>query len=300
MADVAFPPIAPAPTRDYRTFDFTAEMLAIPPGMPVVNPLTPRPGGQIVVVPDPSPSPQLVEISEAVWSIEMEPSSEVPDEFVYTRLMGHPVNDANHSSHLLGDMVDSAIYVLRCQITDTVGRIFVKQGELICLTQQEPVHPPIDAGVVVFDYNRFVSAFPAFAGTNSDTLERMWISAGLIFRNNWTSPEQDLPTRAYLLALLTAHIATLFAGPPGSPSGMYGGGGMVGRINSKSVDGVSVSADGFPGVSGTQTWYLSTQYGALFWKATAAYRTMHYVPGPIRFPQYGGFPLLPYSRRYFW
>ena len=291
MADTYLPSIAPAPVRDYRTFDFATELLTVPPGLPVATP---------AIVPDPSPVPIGSIIKEAIWTIALEASSEVDDPSYLLRLIGQPIISPTTTSHLLGDMVDSAVYVLSAQITTDDARVFVKKGELVCLSQQEPVHPPIDAGVVVFDYNRFVSAFPAFAGVNTDTLERMWITAGLLFRNNWTSPEPDMPTRAYLLGLLTAHIATLFAGPPGSPGGMYGGGGMVGRINSKSVDGVSVSADGFPGVTGTQSWYLQTQYGALFWKATAAYRTMHYVPGPIRFPLYGGFPQIPYGRRFFW
>jgi hypothetical protein len=297
MADTVFLAIAPAPTRDWRTFDFTQEMQAIPPsGLPQVTPASIDPSAPI----DPSPVLPIGTIASAKWAISMEPSSELEDEFVYTRLIGSPLNDATHSSHLVGDMLAGCTYVLMCTVTTADGRVFYKQGELVCMLQQEPVHPPINAGVVVFDYDRFVSAFPQFAGVNTDTLERMWISAGLIFRNDWSSPEQDLDTRAYLLGLLTAHIAALFAGSPGSPNGMYGSGSMVGRISSKSVNGVSVSSEGFPGVNGTQAWYLSTQYGALFWKMTAAYRTMHYVPGPIRFPQYGGFPMLPYSRRYYW
>jgi hypothetical protein len=70
---------------------------------------------------------------------------------------------------------------------------------------------------------------------------------------------------------------------------------MVGRINSKSVNGVSISADGFPGVNGTQGWYLTTKYGIDYWKITAAFRTFRYVPGPTRFPQGGyGWGPFPY------
>ena len=292
MADTVFAPIAPAPVRDYRTFDFSVELQTIPPGLPHVSPIPP----------DPTPGLPTDTIVSAAWSISHEPSTlpQDQDPSYLLRLIGQPVISQTTTSHLVGDMLEGVIYVLTAQIETETGRVFVKQGELVCMEMQEPVHPPINSGVVVFDYDRFVSAFPQFAGVNTDTLERMWISAGLIFRNDWTSPEPNLNTRAYLLGLLTAHIATLFAGPPGSPGGMWGGSGMVGRINSKSVNGVSVSADGFPGVTGTQGWYLTTQYGALYWKMTAAYRTMHYVPGPARFPQYGGFPILPYSRRFYW
>jgi hypothetical protein len=292
--DITFPAIAPAPVRDYRTFDFAAELAIVPPGLPYPSPA--------IVDPPFEPSPPFVgsSITAAQWSISLEPSGEVYDPSYLLRLLGQPIFSGTTTSHLVGDMVAGAIYVLTAQVETDDKRVFVKTGELTCMVAQEPVHPPITAGVVPFDYDRFVSAFPQFAGVNTDTLERIWISAGLIFRNDWSSPEPNLNTRAYLLGLLAAHIATLFAGPAGAPGGgMYGGGGMVGRINSKSVNGVSVSADGFPGVTGTSSWYLSTQYGALYWKATAAYRTMHYIPGPIRFPQYGGYPYPVYNRRYY-
>jgi hypothetical protein len=269
-----FGPILPAPTRDFFTFDFTAEIANIPPGSATINPV----------------------IQSAVWTIAIEPTTSpidldpTPD----VRLIGAPIFDGNHTSHLVGDMVDSVIYVLTAQVTVSDGRVLVKHAELACFLPQEPVMPVVTGDVVPFDYDRFVSAFPQFTGADSDALESKWVAAGLIFRNDGTSPEQDLPTRAYLLDLLTAHIATLFAGPGPGGSG-YTGMGMVGRISSKSVNGVSVSADGFPGVTGTQSWYLMTQYGAMFWRATAAYRTMHYFPGPTRFPNYTVWPYAPFG-----
>jgi Protein of unknown function (DUF4054) len=277
VAVATFDPILPAPTRDYFTFDFTREVQNIPPGAPPGTPF----------------------IQAATWSITIEPTTADPtlDPTPASRLIGAPIFDDNHTSHLAGDMVDGVVYVLTAQVTVSDGRILQKSGEVTCLIQREPVIPPLDPGVVPFDYDRFISAYPQFTGVNSDIMERLWTSAGLLFRNDSTSPEQDLPTRAYLLSLLTAHLALLFSGGPGG----YGATGMVGRINSKSVNGVSVSADGFPGVNGTQAWYLSTQYGALFWKMTAAYRTMHYFPGPIRYPVYSGYGNFPlaYSRRYY-
>jgi hypothetical protein len=271
---ITFPPIPPAPARNFVTFDFTSQIQQVPPGST-----------------QPSPA-----IQTATWSIALEDTSAVDDPDLTSRLIGTPINDATHTSQLVGDMLDTAVYVLTAQVTINDGRILVKSGEISCFTPQEPVVPPVDANTVPFDYDRFILAFPQFVGVNSDTIERMWIIAGLMFRNDETSPEPDLPTRTYLLGLLTAHIAVLFAGTPGQPSGMYAGSTMVGRINSKSVNGVSVGAEGFPGVTGTQTWYLMSQYGALFWKLTAAYRTMHYFPGPQRFPGSNWpYPYGPYS-----
>jgi len=39
-------------------------------------------------------------------------------------------------------MVQGAVYVLTAQIETDDGRVFVKTGELVCMEQQEPVHPP--------------------------------------------------------------------------------------------------------------------------------------------------------------
>jgi len=271
VAVATFDPILPAPARDYFTFDFTPEISKVPPGSPVATPV----------------------IVTAAWALAVEPTSEITDPDLAARLIGDPVFDAYHTSQLAGDMLDGCIYLLSAQVTTSDGRILAKSAELICLTQREPAPPPsVDTGSVVFNYDQFISQFPAFAGANTDVLESCWAYAGIIFRNDATSPEQDLPTRAYLLYLLTAHIATIFAGP--GAGGGFNATGMVGRINSKSVNGVSVSADGFPGVTGTQAWYLTTQYGAMYWRATAAYRTMHYFPGPQRWGGYGGLGVYPY------
>ena len=55
---------------------------------------------------------------------------------------------------------------------------------------------------------------------------------------------------------------------------------IIGRINTASEGSVSVGAE-FGGNGGpTQDWYTSTRYGALYWTATAMYRTMLYVPAP--------------------
>jgi hypothetical protein len=264
MANV-FGPIPPAPASDFFVFDFTSQIGAM--------------GGTII---------------SAEWTVTVDNSSPVTDPAPMSRLLAAPTFSTNKTSALLGQMIDGVIYAVSVNVTISDGRILVQTGEISCFTPQEPVVPPADPNAVPFDYDRFVSAFPQFVGVDSDTIERMWTIAGLTFRNDATSPEPDLTVRAYLLGLLTAHIAVLFAGPPGSPGGMYAGSTMVGRINSKSVNGVSVGAEGFPGVNGTQAWYLQSQYGALFWKLTAAYRTMHYFPGPQRFPR-SNWPLYPYG-----
>ena len=98
----------------------------------------------------------------------------------------------------------------------------------------------------------------------------------MLFRS-CSSPVQNLDERKELLLLLTAHLAALFGGP-------NGGGGfspaMTGVITSKSVNGVSLGSSGmFPGVSGTQAWYMTTKYGQAYWMKVRAYRLFYYAPG---------------------
>jgi hypothetical protein len=64
--------------------------------------------------------------------------------------------------------------------------------------------------------------------------------------------------------------------------------GIVGRINTASEGTVSVGAE-FGGNGGpTQDWYTSTRYGALYWVATAGYRTAVYIPAPQDCGPYSG------------
>jgi Protein of unknown function (DUF4054) len=91
-------------------------------------------------------------------------------------------------------------------------------------------------------------------------------------------------TRQRLLGLLTAHVAALFAPLNGQPSPSY-----VGRISNASEGSVSVGID-FPGCTPNNAWYCQTKYGAMYWAATARYRTMRYHPGrqPFREMPFSG------------
>lgn len=210
------------------------------------------------------------EIISAVWEIIVSPVSVAKDATPTTKLIGTPTWDSTKTQHKIGNCVDGAIYTIKTTVTLNDGRVLVKDADLECLGQvTEPV-PASAVGVAPFDYEAWITRFPEFEGIDPDKALALWNLAGVLFRNDGSSVEQDLPTRQILLQLLTAHLALRYAGP-GVASG------IVGRINSKSVNGVSVAAEGF-GVSGTQAWLLTTQYGTDFWYATRAYRTMHYIP----------------------
>ena len=82
--------------------------------------------------------------------------------------------------------------------------------------------------------------------------------------------------RSMLLGMVTAHIAALNSPLNGQPSST-----LVGRINNASEGSVSAQTENlYP--PGTVQWWQQTKYGAAFWAASQQYRTMRYVPGPVR------------------
>jgi hypothetical protein len=92
--------------------------------------------------------------------------------------------------------------------------------------------------------------------------------------------------RAALLNMLVAHLAQLNL-PAGGGDGSAGGTNaaapspLVGRITNATEGSVSVQTQmDLP--LGSAQWFNQTPYGAQFWAATAAYRTMRYVPIPPR------------------
>lgn len=89
---------------------------------------------------------------------------------------------------------------------------------------------------------------------------------------------RDAVQRELLLNLLTAHITFLMNGTNDGAGNITPPPGIVGRVSDATEGTVSVSAQ-FEGPAAAQ-YYLQTKYGALYWAATARYRTMLYVPGP--------------------
>ena len=128
---------------------------------------------------------------------------------------------------------------------------------------------------VVFIPADFKAAYPAFANTPDAALEQYFAIACLYLSNEDCSVVQDLVQRKALLWMLTAHIAVLSGAL--NPAGAAGGPAPVGRTSSATEGSVSVSFDmGY--TSNNAAWYEQTQYGALFWSATAKYRSFSYRP----------------------
>lgn len=133
-------------------------------------------------------------------------------------------------------------------------------------------------GVIVqFNYAQWLSAFPAFASIGQMTAQSYFDLATSVHRNDGGGPVTSAAQQLTLLNLLTAHIAQLF-----SPQGSGQGGGLVGRINSATQGSVSVQAAYSNNVTEQMAWFIQTQYGALYWTASAPFRTMRYIPNKNR------------------
>lgn len=129
---------------------------------------------------------------------------------------------------------------------------------------------------VEFSYADWILRYPEFVDVKEPLAKAYFAEASLYHVNDGSGPVTDENAQLALLNMLTAHIAALnnaHSALAGSP--------IVGAINSASEGSVSVS--GTPLVApGTSAWYVTTRYGAAYWVAMAAYRTMHYRRGPTR------------------
>lgn len=134
--------------------------------------------------------------------------------------------------------------------------------------------------IVVFDPAAFKLAFPAYDTFTDEQLDAYFLVSELIIDNTDASIVPYDPAvipaileRKILLDLLVAHQSEMFTR----------GNGAVGRTNSGSEGSVSFSFDMV--TSGSNQWFLQTQWGATFWQATAKYRTARLYCGlPKRSP----------------
>lgn len=141
-----------------------------------------------------------------------------------------------------------------------------------------PPNTPLVRGVVEFDAAEFKALYPAFLLVADGLLIRDFVFAEVLLKNTCCSRVVDANKRQTLLYLLVAHIATLFdLNPTPAP---------VGRLSDATEGSVSASFD-FGTITPNQAWYLQTQYGAMFWTMTAAFRTFLYVPAPLTCADYG-------------
>lgn len=133
---------------------------------------------------------------------------------------------------------------------------------------------------VTFDLAAWRLAYPQFAALTDEQITGAILPvAELYLRNDGTGPVRSETTQQTLLQLIVAHCTQLMLGQ--TTNGVAGPS-AVGRVSGATEGSVSVQFD-FPDTSPGAAWFSQTPYGAAFWAATAAYRTMHYIPGPVPF-----------------
>lgn len=140
--------------------------------------------------------------------------------------------------------------------------------------------------VTVFDFSEFIALYPTFACLNGLAAQGYFDLAAVYHRNDGFGPVKLAAQQKTLMYLMTAHVATLMA------SGANGGAAPVGRLSSASEGSVSASFELAASMNMNQAWFAQSQYGLMYWQATAGYRQMRYVvPVPRNFtpwPSGGG------------
>ena len=124
------------------------------------------------------------------------------------------------------------------------------------------------------DYSQWAQLYPELSSTvTAGRAAALWAQAGLYLAPGEGSAVADVPARALILGLITAHLAALAA------EAAQGATGLAGRISSATEGSVSVTMAPLT-LPGGAEWYGLTSYGLAAWAALAPYRTARYVPGP--------------------
>lgn len=131
---------------------------------------------------------------------------------------------------------------------------------------------------ITFDYANFIAGFPEFQTVPPGAVTFAFQTACLYFVNDGTNPAACSGNMAMLLNLATAHVLSIRGYP--TAGGVTPTPGPVGRINSASEGSVSIGTEWGGEGPPSQAFWLQSEYGAMFWQATAQYRTMRYVPNP--------------------
>ena len=132
------------------------------------------------------------------------------------------------------------------------------------------------SNVVTFSAAAFVLQFPAFAAYNTahpGSLQYYFDDATMFLDNSEGAKIEPL-RRARLLNLIVAHLGQL--GGILTPAGAGSTASQVGRVSSGSEGSVSATFS-MESAGSNSAYWLQTQYGAMYWQATAQYRTFRYA-----------------------
>ena len=138
--------------------------------------------------------------------------------------------------------------------------------------------------IVAFNYANWAARYPEFSAVAQATVEQYFAEATIYHSNNGVGPVDDPTVQSALLNMVTAFIAARYSQSQGSPmpGSPQDANGLVGRISSAAEGSVSVQTENqYP--PGSAQFWQQNKYGADYWNATKAYRTMRYRASPGRF-----------------
>lgn len=130
-------------------------------------------------------------------------------------------------------------------------------------------------GVVTFDYARWAAHFPEMAEFTPEARAEAFfdMAQNLYLNNSAASIVRDLKNRAWLYDLLVAHLAWL-----SRPEAEGGAGpGSVGPVTEARQGSIAVRYD-LQGQPPSATWFMQSQFGAAYWQAISAWRSMRFIP----------------------
>lgn len=144
---------------------------------------------------------------------------------------------------------------------------------------------------VTFDPAEWRAIYPAMVNI-SDPAATNFFNISTLFVNNRLGPVKCLDLLKSLLYMVTAHLAFLFSprdanGQP-STTGTVPAPTIVGFINGATEGSVSVQTGFASQIPMAAAFWVQTQYGLLFWQATAIFRAAKYYPGIRRSRGFGG------------
>jgi hypothetical protein len=132
---------------------------------------------------------------------------------------------------------------------------------------------------VVFDPVAFAAQYPEFASTATPRMQSMFDLAQYTLLDNTSgSPVMDIGFRTQLFNMIVGHLLLLYGqAPTVRPDGTVDNT-PPGRITSATEGSVTSSFQlEVTNQNGSAPWWNQTKYGALYWAATARFRSFRYA-----------------------
>lgn len=129
---------------------------------------------------------------------------------------------------------------------------------------------------VVFDPVAFAAAYPEFTSVAQARSTLMFtIASQSLLDNTNNSPVMDINFRTQLFYMLVAHLLMIFG--PATTTTTTPVNTPPGRIDSATQGTITSHFEyKLPEGSAMAAWYVQTKYGAMFWTATAMFRSARY------------------------